>query len=93
MKQRVRDAQILSDGFSWKYLDLIIAVLARNWAQGDVKEFSPHSMSNIFHYAPIFIMGVIPIFIEFSASRVLQRLRRTKTLEELVDGGIFQQVY
>ena len=93
MKQRVRDAQILSDGFSLEDFDLVYCRTGQKLGvYGDVKEFSPHSMSNIFHYATTFTMGVIPSLAEFSASRVAKASQWTKTLEELVDGGVFQQV-
>ncbi len=93
MKQRVRDAQILSDGFSLEDFDLVYCRTGQKLGvYGDVKEFSPHSMSNIFHYATTFTMGVIPSLAEFSASRVAKASQWTKTLEELIDGGVFQQV-
>ena len=93
MKQRVRDAQMISDGFSLEDFDLVYCRTGQKLGvYGDIKEFSPHSMSNIFHYATTFTMGVIPSLAEFSASRVAKASQWTKTLEELVDGGLFQQV-
>ena len=93
MKQRVRKVQELSDGFSLEDFDLVYSRTGqRLGVYGDVKEFSPHSMSNIFRYTANFTMAVIPSLAEFSAARVNKAAQWTKTLEELVDGGIFQQV-
>ena len=93
MKQRVRKVQELSDGFSLEDFDLVYSRTGqRLGVYGDVKEFSPHSMSNIFRYTANFTMAVIPSLAEFSAARVNKAAQWTNTLEELVDGGIFQQV-
>ncbi len=93
MKQRVRKVQELADGFSLEDFDLVYSRTGqRLGVYGDVKEFSPRSMFNIFRYTATVTTAIIPSLAEFSTSRVAKAAQWTNTLEELVDGGIFQQV-
>ena len=63
MKQRVRDAQILSDGFSLEDFDLVYCRTGQKLGvYGDVKEFSPlyvkHlSLCNYFYNGSHSIFG------------------------------------
>ena len=90
MKQRVRDAQILSDGFSLEDFDLVYCRTGQKLGvYGDVKEFSPTLCPTSFTMQLLLQWGSFHLWLNFRR-RVLQRLRSgPKRLKSL--RGLFQQ--
>ena len=93
VKQRVRARQKAVDGFDLEDFELVyLRTGQRLGVVGDLVEFSPFSLNSVYQYANIFSSNLFPSIGNFAASRLQKSRRWASALDELIDGGLFQQI-